>query len=111
MTLLFGPMKPLCCSISPFSESADLAVIFVMRSLTDLLDEAALTCSACQQRITEPQLLPCLHSVCKADVRGLLNDHGVLTCPVCQRSFPAEAAQFDRLLRLVTEALLDALHR
>ena len=74
-----------------------------MRALTDLLDEAALTCCACQQRITEPQLLPCLHSVCKADVPGLLTDHGGLSCPVCKRSFPVEAAQSDRLLRLVVD--------
>lgn len=42
----------------------------------------SLFCPACSKAVTDPRILPCLHSICKACIEKQLNGH--YQCPVCK---------------------------
>ncbi|XP_046571076.1 uncharacterized protein LOC124279308 [Haliotis rubra] len=58
------------------------------QSVADSIPNAFLTCGICQETVTDPRILPCLHSVCFNCLRALGQ------CPQCREPISAEVDSF-----------------
>ncbi|XP_077863385.1 uncharacterized protein LOC100368020 isoform X2 [Saccoglossus kowalevskii] len=60
-------------------------------AVLDKIDEDFLTCSICQERITNPKILDCLHSFCARCLKDYAAKNPIFkanpSCPVCRMSF------------------------
>ncbi|XP_002732421.1 E3 ubiquitin-protein ligase TRIM56-like isoform X1 [Saccoglossus kowalevskii] len=70
-------------------------------AVLDKIDEDFLTCSICQERITNPKILDCLHSFCARCLKDYAAKNPIFkanpSCPVCRMSFRLPESGVDGL--------------